>query len=173
MEQGGGTGRRAERWRRGLMGQKRYPADIRAKAVGMVLGGMTMSEAAHHIGCSRRAIADWMLTAKAEAAYHGTRDLVAAGVARQTLPDLIEDWIRANVAACLAIARLAEHNSDWIRSQGARDLAVLAGVLSDKVIVVLARVLDAQAAERERTDPLPAADRRIPVTVGADAEGGV
>jgi transposase-like protein len=152
----------------------KYSDGTRARAITAVLGGASIASVAREIGCSSRTVNDWVNQARVEAAMKNrSAEVVAAGLARPTLGDLVEDLCRAYVGACVAIANLAQSDPEWLRAQSARQLGILAGVLSDKVVIVLGRVLDAQAAEDDRQATRAALDRRVPVTVGADAEGGV
>lgn len=108
-----------------------YSDEIRAAAIAAVAAGASIASVARQHGVSRRAVQIWRDQAH-----------LAPSVSQQNqvqLGELIADYLRTGLAALASEARLFG-DPDWLKGQSASDLAILHGVLADKLVRILAGV---------------------------------
>jgi transposase-like protein len=127
--------------RAGRDGKKRHrhPPEVRAAVMAAVLEGQGVNETAKEYNIPPSTVSRWKALARAEA---GRSDDVGA---------LLLAYLRENLATLTAQARVFG-DGEWIREQGAADVAVLHGVLTDKAVRLLEALEDSGVQPAGSTD---------------------
>lgn len=113
------------------MPSKVYSDEVRASALAALAMGMSVRAVAKEHKLSRNTVSLWRKQAGL------TVQPYAPPEKRRDLGELIANYLRAGLEALEAQARLFTDPA-WLERQSASELAVLHGVLTDKLIRVLA-----------------------------------
>lgn len=102
-----------------------YPEETKAAVMAALLAGQSIGTIAEEYRIPRGTVAMW--------ASHARRQPVGNG----HLGDLIIQNLEAMLTAVKEIVTCVSQDKDWLRKQGASELAVFVGVLSDKAFRIL------------------------------------
>jgi transposase-like protein len=105
----------------------RYSPEVKAAVIAQLLAGASLAEAAKIHGVSKSIAKKWADDNKCTL-VHGKRP---AG-------DLIETYVRTAFAALIKHAEIAQ-DEDWLKQHEPNSVAVLHGVIADKLYAVLDR----------------------------------
>lgn len=106
-----------------------HTAETKAAVLAAVLSGMAIAQAAREYKVGRSTIRMWRREAGQSPALISTEKKADLGA-------LIADYLRAGLGALEAQARVFA-DPEWIKAQPAGELAILHGVLADKLTRVL------------------------------------
>lgn len=126
---------------------KRYPSEVKNHARARWKAGDSLDEIAASVSAPKSTVQGWMQNTPRDLGQQVVlaREAVPPSVPNNNQPPQVNiDEVAAGLvhdyrSAVGSIARLIAtgDGSDWIKGQGAGELAVLAGVLSDKLLRVL------------------------------------
>lgn len=108
----------------------RYGAEVRAAVLADLLSGLSLRKTAKKHGVSLATVNVW------KAAERSVLDQ-SSTVKKEELGELVIELIMDNLRGLRAIARLPVDDPEWLKKQSAHDLALYAGVQTDKLIGVL------------------------------------
>lgn len=115
--------------------RKVHDPETRAAATAALLAGQSVGEVAREYRLPHNTVSRWRTEARAEA---GRSDDIG---------ELLLDYLRENLVT-LREQQIVFRDSAWLRAQGAADVAVLHGVLTDKAVRLL-EALDGSGVQRE------------------------
>ncbi len=127
---------------------KKYPVATRAEAVARLLAGESPKAIARALSVPESTLRDWRDIARNLVAQWVEEDRARSDAAPKQnhawLDDQIWGLVGDSIAALRAVAKKAQDDA-WLTEQSASSLAVFFGVLSDKLVRVLAALEPYQA----------------------------
>jgi len=114
-----------------------HAPEVRAAATAALLSGQSISAVAKEYDIPRSTVGRWR-----------TEPIPDLGIQKREIGDLLLEYLQENLITLKAQAK-AFGDPDWLKLQGAQELAILHGVMTDKAV----RLIEAMSKNADINPP--------------------
>lgn len=133
------------------MAAKRGPthsAEVRAQAIAAMLAGEAPASVAERLGVPLGTVKSWRSRDAQALVNSGAAVATDATPKRDELGRLVSEYLRESLRALRAQSELFA-DAEWLKKQSAAELAILHGVLNDKVVRILSALRNNEGGDGE------------------------